>query len=161
MIFRLARQTTTSRKSHYRECMGELCHVHRYMVLFCVCISLLRCGRRVVQCSPGMHLFFVRFRTEVYYFCGFPCRMRCNTCQTVNRQRAAFFFALFPKREMTCGEGKTSFHAKSEVFFAPVGRKKLIKLSPFNGNIAFQKKARYGCSSLSRHSLWRRRTTPA
>ena len=95
MIFRLARQTTTSRKSHYRECMGELCHVHRYMVLFCVCISLLRCGRRVVQCSPGMHLFFVRFRTEVYCFCGFPCRMRCNTYQTVNRQRAAFFFVRF------------------------------------------------------------------
>ena len=30
---------------------------------------------------------------------------------------------------------------KSEVFFAPVGRKKLIKLSPLNGNIAFVKDA--------------------
>ena len=28
---------------------------------------------------------------------------------------------------------------KSGVFFAPVGRKKLIKSSPHNGNIAFMK----------------------
>ena len=40
---------------------------------------------------------------------------------------------------MICGEGKNSFHGKRGVFFAPVGRKKLINLSPPNGNIALNK----------------------
>ena len=37
------------------------------------------------------------------------------------------------------GRGPPTPSAKSGVFFAPVGRKKLIKLSPPNGNIAKRK----------------------
>ena len=95
MIFRLARQTTTSRKSHYREGMGELCHVHRYMVLFCVCISLLRCGRRVVQCSPGMHLFFCAFPDRGLLFLRLPLPDAVQHIPDRQSAESRFFFVRF------------------------------------------------------------------
>jgi hypothetical protein len=46
------------------------------------------------------------------------------------------------------GKGKTFFHGKKSFSLPP-------RPHPFS------KKARYGCSSLSRHSLWRRRIVAA